>query len=119
MKLVGIGSMLLALTASACGGAAVPQDKLATAQAAIRAAEVGGAPSEPQAALLVKKAQDQVAQAKAEIEEGNNEEAAMTLTRAETDAELALYLAQERTMKLEADKARQQVEQLKAKLPKR
>ena len=58
----------LAIGASACGGAAVPQEQLTAAQAAIRAAEVGGAPNDPQAALLVKKCQDGVVEAKKLIE---------------------------------------------------
>jgi len=103
----------ICLAATACGGAAIPQDQLASSQAAIRAAEVGGAPADPQASLLVKKSKDQVAEAKKLIEDGDNERAAMVLMRAESDAELALVLAQEITMRTQAQAARKEVEDLR------
>jgi hypothetical protein len=114
MKRALLGLFGLALGASACGGAAVPQEQLTAAQAAIRAAEVGGAPNDPQAALLVKKCQDGVAEAKKLIEDGNNHRAEMVLMRAQVDAELALALAQEISMKNEAAGARKQVQELKS-----
>jgi hypothetical protein len=106
------GSLLV----SACGGAAVPHDKLASAQAAVRAAEVGGAPNDPNAALQLKRANDQITQAKALIEDGENEEAARVLLRAEVDADLALALAQEKTGRDEATKAQQEVAALRSQL---
>jgi hypothetical protein len=114
MKRVLLGLFGLAFGASACGGAAVPQEQLTAAQAAIRAAEVGGAPNDPQAALLVKKCQDGVVEAKKLIEDGNNHRAEMVLMRAQVDAELALALAQEISMKNEAAGARKQVQELKS-----
>jgi hypothetical protein len=114
MKRVLIGLFGLAIGAPACGGAAVPQEQLTAAQAAIRAAEVGGAPNDPQAALLVKKCQEGVAEAKKLIEDGNNHRAEMVLMRAQADAELALALAQEITMKNEAAGAKKAVQELKS-----
>lgn len=113
MKLAVSGSLGLLFAVTACGGAAVPQDNLTSSQAAIRAAEVGGAPEDPQAALLVKKSKDGVAEAKKKIEDGDNHEAKLLLMMAESDAELALALAQELTMKREAEAARKQVEDLR------
>lgn len=101
------------VTTAACGGPPVPQDQLTAAQAAIRAAEVGGEPGDPQAALLVKKAKDQVAEAKKLIEDGNNHRAEMVLLRAEADAELALAIAQELATRTEAETAEKQVQELR------
>ena len=114
MKRALLGLFSLAIGTTACGGAAVPQEQLTAAQAAIRAAEVGGAPNDPQASLLVKKCQDGVAEAKKLIEDGDNHRAEMVLMRAQADAELALALAQEITMKNEAAGAKKQVQELKS-----
>jgi hypothetical protein len=113
MKQILFGSFGIAIIATACGGAAVPQEQLTAAQAAIRAAEVGGDPGDPQAGLLVKKAKDQVAEAKKLIENGENHRAEMMLLRAEADAELALALAQELATKNEAAAAQKQVQELR------
>jgi hypothetical protein len=109
--------MMLAGGLTACGGAAIPQEQLTTAQAAVRAAEVGGAPADPRASLHLKKAKDQIETAKALIADDDNERAAMILLRAEVDAELALALAQELGMQAQAAKARQEVEQLRTSIP--
>jgi len=107
------GLFAITLLATACGGAAVPQDQMTAAQASVRAAEVGGAPNDPQAALLLKKCQDGIAEAKKLIEDGKNHRAEMVLLKAQADAELALSLAQELTMKGEAADAKKQLQELK------
>jgi hypothetical protein len=61
----------------------------------------------------VKKAKDQVAEAKKLIENGENHRAEMMLLRAEADAELALALAQELATKNEAAAAQKQVQELR------
>lgn len=114
MKRPFLGLFSLALGMSACGGAAVPQEQLTSAQAAIRAAEVGGAPNDPQASLLVKKCKDGIEEAKKLIEDGNNHRAEMVLMKAQADAELALALAQEISMRNEAEGAKKQVQELKS-----
>jgi len=101
------------VTTVACGGPPVPQDQLTASQAAISAAEVGGTPGDPQAALLVKKAKDQIVEAKKLIEDGNNHRAEMVLLRAEADAQLALAIAQELATRNEADTAEKQVQELR------
>lgn len=113
MKQALFGLLGVTFVATACGGAAIPQDQLASSQAAIRAAEVGGADRDPQASLLVKKSKDQVAEAKKLIEDGDNHRAKMVLMTAEADAELALALAQELTTRKEAEDARKQVKELR------
>lgn len=113
MKQALFGLCGIAIVTTACGGAAIPQEQMTAAQAAIRAAEVGGEPGDPQAALLVKKAKDQVTEAKKLIEDGDNHRAEMVLLRAEADAELALSLAQELATKNEAAAAQKQVQELR------
>lgn len=102
------------LLAAACGGYPPPQDQLTAAKAAVRAAEVGGAPQVPKAALHVKHAQDQIKTAQQLMNDGENERAELILRRAEMDAELALSLAQEEKLEAEAAAARAEVEKLRA-----
>ena len=99
---------------AACGGAPVPNERVASAQASVRAAEVGGAQGVPQAILHLKRAKEQIEKAKALIKDGDNEEADWVLQRAEVDAELALSLAREATARSEAQSARDQVQKLKS-----
>jgi hypothetical protein len=101
------------LVAAACGGAPLPQDKLTAAEAAVRAAEVGGAMDNPKAALHLKYARDQIAEANQLIEEEEHAIAAALLERAEVDAELALALARVETARAEARAAMAEVQELK------
>jgi hypothetical protein len=105
----------LALLAAACGGAPPPNDRVASATAAVRAAEVGGAQSIPAATLHLKRAKEGIEKAKALMAEDDNEEADWVLQRAEVDAELALAQARESQAKNEAQAAIDQVETLKKK----
>ena len=106
--------LVVAIGVTACGGAAVPHDKLSSAKAAMRAAEVAGAPNDPQGALRVKKAGEAIAHAEKLIKEDENERASYVLERAQVDAELALALAQDLTMRGEAEEAQREVAKLKA-----
>lgn len=112
MKQAVFGFLGIGLVTIACGGAAIPQDQLASSQAAIRAAEVGGAEGAPQTALLVKKSKEKVAAAKKLIEDGKNHPAKLLLLTAEADADLALSLAQELSMRKAAEDAQRQVHEL-------
>jgi hypothetical protein len=102
----------LGLGAGACGGAAVPHAQMTTAEASVRAAEVGGAPSVPKAELHLKHARDQVELAKRLIEDGENERALYVLKRAEADAELALALSEEQQSRRDAEGALKRIQQL-------
>jgi hypothetical protein len=108
-------SSVLAFAAVACGGAAVPQQELTSAKAAVAGAEVGGAAENPKAALHLQLAKQQIAEAEKLIEEGDNEEAARVITRAQADADLALALAKENKAKLDAQNAKEQLERLQKK----
>jgi hypothetical protein len=105
-------------TLLACGGAPVPHDALSAAQADVKGAEVGGANDNPQAALHVKLAKDQIEIAQKQINDGDNEEAARTLDRAQADAELALALAKEAKSQNDAAEASEQVGKLRKEMSK-
>jgi hypothetical protein len=108
-------SVVLGLVTAACGGAAAPNERVTSATAAVRAAEVAGAPGNPEASLMLKRAQEGLTKAKALMADGNNEEASRVLQRAEADAELALNLAREAQAKAQAQAAIDQVQAFKQK----
>ena len=109
---------LLCAALTGCGGMPPPNDQVAASQAAIRAAtEVGGA-QEPQAALHLKLAREQMDRAKMLIEDGDNETAQRVLERAEADAELARVLAKKSAAQAAAEEARTKVTKLKSGAPK-
>lgn len=97
-----IRSVVLLATASslslACGAShPPPTDHMASAVAAVRGAQVVVAQSGevPEAALHLKLAEEQVAQAREMVSRGDNERADYMTLRAYNDAELALALARE------------------------
>ena len=106
------------LTSIACGGAAVPQEKLTSAQAALKGAEVGGAAEDPQAALYLKRSREELEKANALIADSMNEEAARVLDRSLADSELALALATEAQQKKEAAQLKEQADELKSRIQK-
>jgi hypothetical protein len=67
--------------------------------AAVKTADSAGASKEPQAALHLKLAKEQIGQAQQMIEEGDFEEADRMTMRANEDAELALGMAREARLK--------------------
>ncbi len=88
-----IAPLLLAL---GCGGSIPPPtDQLAEVQAASRSANELGGQKNPKAQLHLKLAEEQIAQAKAAMEDDDNEKAKSLLTRAKADAELAVALTRE------------------------
>ena len=109
MKNIALSMIALAgLTAAACGGSyPQPTERLASTEAAIRSAKELGAQNDPQAALHVKLADEQVQTAKSLIRDDKNKRADLVLQRASSDAELAVMLTRERAAKTDADKARE------------
>ncbi len=95
----------LAFVLAACGGYAVPTDRLIASEAAARSAREVGASNAPQAALHLKLAQEEIAQAKGLMNDGNNKRADYVLIRAKADAELALALAKQASAQSAAKKA--------------
>jgi hypothetical protein len=105
--------LLLVFTLGACGGAAIPQEQLTAAKAAVSGAEVGGAGSEPRAQMHLQRAKEGIAKAEQLIADDDNEEAASIIERATADADLALALARENGAKGEAVETKEQLERLK------
>jgi hypothetical protein len=101
------------LLLNACGGAAIPQEQLTAAKAAVSGAEVGGAAREPTAALHLQRAREGIAKAEALIADDENEQAAIVIDRATVDAELSLALAQQAKAKAEATETQEQLKRLK------
>jgi hypothetical protein len=108
----GIMKKLISLTGAAllvagCASYPAPTEHLASAMAQVRAAQEVGVAHVPQAQLHLKLAEEQVAQAKALMEDGKNERADYMTLRAYNDAALALALAREHTARINAEQARQ------------
>jgi hypothetical protein len=101
------------LALSACGGAAVPRDQLTQAEAAVKGAEVGGANEEPKAALHLKLAREELTKAQNMINDGENEDAARMVARAQADADLALALAKQAAARKDTAEAKEQIDQIK------
>ena len=94
------------LTWAACGASfPAPTQRMADAESAERSARELGAYDEPQAQLSLKLAQDQIAQAKVAMNDGDNRRADSLLVRAKADAELAIAQARERGDKVEGQEA--------------
>lgn len=104
----------LGIAVTACGSSLPPpSDRLASAEAASRSARELGAEKNPNAALHLKLAQEQIDAAKRLMGEGDNRRADLVLQRAGADAELAVMLAKENNAKGEAEKAQDKLKQLK------
>jgi hypothetical protein len=101
LGLLGSGSM----AASCASAGPVPTERLASSQAAIRAATEVGAGGVPDASLYLRFAQEEQEQGKNFIAAGENDKAAAAFRRASADAELALALAREANAKNEAKTA--------------
>jgi hypothetical protein len=100
-------AFLLAVTG--CASYPPPSDHLASAIAAARGAQEAGAQQVPRAALQLKLADEQIAQARKMIANGDNERADYMTLRAYNDAEVALALARE-------DAARRRADELQSRL---
>ena len=106
MKNIVLSMIALAGLTAACGGSfPQPTERLASTEAAIRSAKELGAQNDPQAALHVKLADEQVQTAKALMKDEENKRADLVLQRASSDAELAVMMTKERSAKSEAQKA--------------
>ena len=114
MTALALGS---AAVLGACASSPIPAEKLAQSEAAVRSAHELGAENVPRAALHLKVANEQLAQAKQLIAEGDNQRAEYTLMRAQADAETALALAREEAARAEAAKTLGEVQKLKNSRP--
>jgi hypothetical protein len=104
---------LPALTFACATTDSVTTKEVTDTKSAISAAEGAGAEDQPQAALHLKLARDQVKQAERLINDDKDEEALLVLARAESDAKLALALTQEAKAKTDATEAMARIEELR------
>jgi hypothetical protein len=96
----------VAFSLVACGASfPAPTQRMADAESAHRSALELGAANQPSAQLHVKLAEEQMAQAKTLISEGDNKGADSLLIRSKADSELALALAREQGANVEVQKA--------------
>jgi hypothetical protein len=109
--------MWLLLPALACGGAELNQARVADAQSSVRAAEAVGGNEQPQAALHLQLARDEIAEARRLAADGDGDGANMMLDRAKVDAELALQLARTEQEQQKARQAWQKIQELKQEQP--
>ena len=93
-----------------CATGTLPQSQLVETQAAIRGAQEVEASSAPKAALHLQYAEEQLASAQ-ELAEDDPARASRLLQRAEADAELAIALAQEHTLREEAEETRHRIQE--------
>ena len=108
---------LLLATLAACGSN-YPEPKQATVEtiAAVRGAEMAGASSDPNAALHLAYAKDEIAQARQLIADGANRRATFVLARAKSDADLAFVLSKASAEQKEAQRVQQDVDEMRSKL---
>ena len=107
---------LVALLLAGCGGAPVPTKQLNNVQASIRGAEVAGVNRSPSAAPYLALARDNLTRAEREIRDGDNEEAALTLERAEADADLAQAISSEEKERLLSLQAKKRTQELRTQM---
>jgi len=100
-----------------CGGSSLPPAKVADTQSSISAAAAVGADQNPQAALHLKMARDQLQEARGLIDAGKNDEARLVLERADADAEVALMVTREAQASDSLKKAQADVDGLQNRNP--
>jgi uncharacterized protein YqfA (UPF0365 family) len=98
-----MGALLVVVPVLGCASYPAPQQHVTDSVAAVRAAEEVGAASQPQAALNLKLAQEELGKANALMKDGDNEQADFMAMRARADADLARSLAKEQQAKTRAD----------------
>ncbi len=104
-----------ALFMAGCGASfPVPNERIASSEAAVRGADEVGARNDPRAALHLKLAQEDITKAKALVQDGDNQRADTVLLRGQTEAELAISLAREAVAKAEAQQAAETAAKIKA-----
>lgn len=103
-------SLGLAVALVACGSQQMPTARVASSEAAVRAAHEVGASQIPEASLHLRMAEDQLKTANRLIKDGEPEKAEWLLVRSQADAELAIGLTRESKAKAGADQAQQKLQ---------
>lgn len=109
--LTSVLALLLATVFAACGSE-VSAKRYAQPNETISAAKELGATENPQASLYLKMAEDQVARADKLIDDGEEDEARRMLSRADSDAALALSYAKLENTRERAKRAESQIREL-------
>ncbi len=114
LNLFGMAVCIL-LTAAMAGCASGPtfSQSSQASKSAIRAAGEVGAGELPSAALYLQLAKEELERARVLTADGDKEQAASLLTRAEADAELAITLSHVQSEKMESARALERVRQLR------
>jgi regulator of protease activity HflC (stomatin/prohibitin superfamily) len=112
LAVMAVSFALAAAIAGCASGPSFNQSSEAS-KSAIRAAEEVGSSKLPSATFYLQLAKEELERAKVLAAEGEKEQAASMLTRAEADAELAITLSHEQAEKSEAAKAIERVRQLR------
>lgn len=110
-------SLVVAATLTLAGCASTyppPTQSLADAQSAKRSAEELGSASQPNAQLHLRLAEEEIAQARAAMSEGDHKRATFLLVRARSDAELAIALTRETTARAEAQNVVNELNKVRA-----
>ena len=111
-SITGLVVLVPILAFAAACGSSLPPAKAADTQASISAAAAVGAEQNPQGALHLKLARDQLQEAQRLIDAGKNDEARLVLDRADADAQLALMITREAEASQSLNKTRADVEAL-------
>jgi hypothetical protein len=101
---IGVSAVVV-MGIAGCAGSPVPNAKVASSEAAIRAAQESGSRNVPQAALHLKLAEEQLQAAKGLIRDNDNARAEYVLMRTQADAELAIALSHVATSNAQAGAA--------------
>ncbi len=105
-------SLALVVAATGCATVRLSPERLEGAQSSVRAAQEQGAGGIPKARLHLQLATDQIAESRKLASDGD-ERAPLMLARGQADAELALGLAREVTVHLDAVQAEEALTELK------
>lgn len=112
-----VSTTLLTLSVVACGGTSLPPAKVADTQSSISAAAAVGADQNPQAALHLKMARDQLKQARDLVADGKDDQAQLVLERADADAAVALMITREAVASAGVKKTQGEVQALQNRTP--
>src|ERR1700677_1340095 len=108
MSRLSIWAAMPATLLVACASFPLPTQRMADAESAHRSAIELGAGAQPAAQLHLKLAEEQMTQAKAKINDGDNKTADSLLIRSKADSELALALAKEQNAAVDTQRATNQ-----------
>jgi hypothetical protein len=114
---IRVGLMTLLVASCSTGVSPAVTRQTAQTSAAVARAETVGAANEPQAALHLKLAREEIAEAARFTAAGEDAHAQRALERADLDAELAVALTRESSLRARARQARAEIEQLQRSMP--